>query len=525
MRRPNRTAREPGPAASLIQPALAASLAAALLLCGCTGAPHPAAGYVTFVIEAMPANLDPRIGTDFASERLDGLLFDSLVQRDTQMNIAPDLAESWEQPDPTTYVFHLRREVRFHDGRALTSADVKFTFDSIASGAIETTKRGAFAYISTIETPDPYTVVFRMKSIATSFLWDISRPAIGIVPQGAGAGFAQHPIGTGPFRFQSAVQDDNVVLERNADYFGAAPQIAEVQFRIVPEAIVRALELRKGTADLEVSSLSPDMVGVLARQPGIAVTESPGTNYSYVAFNFDNPALAHREVRQALAYATDRTSIIQYLLRGEARLADGLLPPSNWAAAPDLKSYPYDPARAEQLLDAAGFPRRADLGGMRLHLTLKTSTEENSRLLGAVLREQWRKVGVDLELRALEFGTLYADITKGNFDLFTLRWIGVNDDPSVFQFVFESDHMPPAGANRGHYRNPQLDSLLAQARMEPDADRRKALFYQVQQIIAEDEPYISLWFNDNICVHRTRITGVQLSPAGNLEFLDTIRAN
>jgi peptide/nickel transport system substrate-binding protein len=505
--------------------ALVASIAATLLLFGCSGAPHPAPGDVTFVIESMPANLDPRIGTDFASERLDGLLFDSLVQRDAQMNVQPDLAASWEQPDPTTYVFHLRHDVRFQDGRALTSADVKFTFDSIISGAVTTTKRGVFNSVREIDAPDPYTVIVRMNSASTSFLWDISRPAIGIVPQGAGADFAQHPIGTGPFRFVSAEQDDNVLFARNPDYFGGATQINQVRFRIVPDAIVRALELRKGTADLEMSSLSPDMVPVLARQSAIAVTEEPGTNYSYLAFNFDSPILAHREVRQALAYATDRASIVQYLLRGQARLADGLLPPGNWAAAPNLPTYPYDPARAERLMDAAGFPRRADMGGMRLHLTLKTSTEESARLLGAVLREQWSKVGVDLELRALEFGTLYSDITQGNFELYTLRWIGVNNDPSVFQFAFESDHMPPAGANRGHYRNSQLDALMAQARAEPDPEKRKALFYQIQQIVAEDLPYVSLWFNDNICVHRTRITGIELAPSGNYDFLSTIRAN
>ena len=494
-------------------------------MCGCSGAPHPTPGDVTFVIESTPANLDPRIGTDAASERLDGLLFDSLVQKDARMNIEPDLATTWEQPDPETYVFHLRHDVRFHDGRPLTSADVKFTFDSIASGAVSTSKRGAFSVIRAIETPDPYTVVFRLKVISTSFLWDISRPGIGIVPSGAGADFAQHPIGTGPFVFESEVQDDNIVFTRNPDYFGGAPQINNVRFRIVPDAIVRALELRKGAADIEMSSLSPDMIPVLARQPEMAVTESPGTNYSYIAFNFDSPALAHREVRQALAYATDRASIVQYLLRGQARLADGLLPPGNWAAAPNLPSYAYDPARAEQLLDAAGFPRRADLGGMRLQLTLKTSTDEGSRLLGAVLREQWSKVGVDLELRALEFGTLYSDITRGNFELYTLRWTGANNDPAIYQYAFDSDRMPPTGANRGHYRNPQLDALLAQAQIEPDISRRRGLFIEAQQIVAEDVPYISLWFNDNICVHRTRITGIELSPAGNYDFLCTIRAN
>ena len=500
-------------------PCLLASLL--LLLSACSRGPSAEPGSITFLIETMPANLDPRIGTDAQSQFLDSLIFSGLLERDAQMNLRGDLAERWETPDLLTYVFHLRRGVRFHDGRPLTSADVKFTFDSILSGAIKTPKRGSFRMLAAVEAPDGETVVFRLREPYASFPWNLVRPAVGVVPAGSGPDLAYHPVGTGPFRFVSARQDEDVVLERNPDYFHQVASVSRVRFRIVPEATVRALELRKGTADLVLNSLTPDMVPVLARQPQLQVAEQPGTIYSYVAYNLDDPALAHREVRQALAYATDRADLVKYLLRGQARVADGLLPPNHWAYEPDVEHYGYDPARAEQLLDAAGFPRRGAPGGggMRLKLTLKTSTEELPRLLGAVLQEQWRRVGVELELRSLEFATLYADITRGNFQLYTLRWVGANNDPDIFEYVFHSHKTPPDGANRGHYRNPRLDALLDEARVEPDREKRRRIYGEVQRIVATDQPYLDLWFYDNVCVHRQRVTHIELAPTGNYDFV------
>jgi len=503
---------------------------AVLLLAGCqsgqTGA-EPATA--VFLIESMPANLDPRIGTDAQSQRLHSLLFSGLLRRDDEMNLLPDLAERWQTPDALTYVFHLRRGVKFHNGQPLVAADVKFTFDSILSGAVKTPKRGAFRMVESVEVLDESTVVFRLKEPFASFLWNLARPSVGIVPRPVrdGAGTedpAQTPIGTGPFRFVRARQDEEVVLERNPNYFGTPPKIERVRFRIVPEATVRALELRKGSADIALNALAPDMVPVLGRHPEIRVTQRPGTIYVYLAFNLDDAVLARREVRQALAYATDRRVLVEHLLRGQARVADSVLPPNHWAYEPNVPSYDYDPARAEQVLDAAGFPRRAGDGGkgMRLRLTLKTSTEELSRLLGAVLQEQWRRVGVELELRPYEFATLYADITRGSFQLFTLRWIGANNDPDIFEYVFHSRKIPPDGANRGHYRNPRLDALLDHARVEPDRARRRRIYSEVQKIVAEDLPYLSLWYLDNVCVHRQRVANVELTPAGDYDFLSSI---
>jgi peptide/nickel transport system substrate-binding protein len=479
---------------------------------------------VNFLIETMPTNLDPRIGTDAQSQRLDSLIFSSLVELDAQRNVHGDLAEKWQMPDPLTYVFHLRPGVKFHDGRPLTSTDVKYTFESILDGTVSSPKRGFYLLIQDIETPDPATVIFHLKQPYAGFLWNIARPAIGIVPAGAGANFASQLVGTGPFRFVSAQQDDYVLLERNTAYFGTLPRIFQVRFRIVPEAIVRALELRKGTADLEMNSLTPDMIPVLRKQSAIEVTERPGSNYAYIAFNFDDPVLAKREVRQALAMATDREGIIRYLLRGQARLADGPLPPNSWAYDPAVMHYGYDPPQAERLLDSAGFARGTSDGGWRMKLTLKTSTEELSRLLGSVLQEQWRKAGVDLEVRPLEFATLYSDVTRGSFELYTLRWVGANNDPDFLDYIFSSKKMPPEGANRGHYHNAALDALLDQARVESDQEKRHKLFGEVQKIVAEDLPYLSLWLTDNICVHRKRIRNVQLTPSGDYDFLRDIEA-
>jgi peptide/nickel transport system substrate-binding protein len=494
-------------------------------LTSCSRALPTEPGVVNFLIQTMPTNLDPRIGTDGASQRLDGLLFDSLVELDAQRVPQGDLAEKWEMPDARTYIFHLRSGVKFHDGRPLTSADVKYTFDSVLDGTVTSPKRGSLAIIQSIEAPDASTVIFHLREPFAGFLWLVPRETFGIVPAGTGALPGNGLIGTGPFRFVSAQQDDDVILERNDRYFGAAPKISRVRFRVVPEAIVRALELRKGSADVEVNSLTPDMIPVLRRQSTMDVTESRGTIFQYLAFNFEDGGLAKREVRQALAYATQREEIIRYLYRGEAQPADGPLPNTSWAYEPDLARYEYAPQKAEHLLDAAGFPRRPENSGMRLKLTMKITTEESARLLGAVLKEQWRKVGIDLELRPLEFATLFSDLARGNFEIYTLQWIGANNDADTFfRYIFDSRMIPPAGANRGHYRNPRIDALLDQARAESDQAKRREIFSEVQKIIAEDLPYVSLWFMDNVSVHSKRISGLQLSPTGDYDFLKSVEA-
>jgi len=489
-----------------------------LLLFSCSCAQRPDPKTVVMIIESSPTNLDPRVGIDAQSERIDTLLFDSLVHRDEHFELRPWLAESWETPNPTTYVFHLRRGVRFHDGRPLTARDVKWTFDSILRHQMLTTKTTVYQYVERIDAPDEWTVVFRLKQPQATLLWNLSDGAIGIVPYGSGAEITQHPIGSGPFEFVSAQQDKEVVIARNYHYWGEEPRIERVRFAVVPDATTRALELRKGSADLAINALTPDTVVALRKDPRLEVLTAPGTIYAYMALNLRDPVLKDVRVRRALAYAIDRQPMIQYLWREMAQPAASILPVQSWAYDAQVPQYGYDPARARQLLDEAGYPA---VNGVRFHLTMKTSTEESTRLMAAVLQQQLRAVGIALDIRTFEFATFFSDVTKGAFQIYSLRWIGGNEDPDIFEHVFYSENTPPRGANRSYYANPQVDQLIDRARRELDEGKRRRDYGEIQNLVAEDLPYINLWYLDNVLVHSRRLTNLELNPSGNYDFLRT----
>jgi ABC-type transport system substrate-binding protein len=491
-------------------------LAAAFLLTLCTCSRKPDPNTLVMIIESSPNNLDPRVGIDAQSERIGELIFDALVRRDERFNLQPSLANSWEIPDPETYVFHLRTGVRFHNGQPLTSRDVKWTFDSILNGTIRTAKASSYRFVDHIDAPDDSTVIFHLKEPWASLLWNVSDGAIGIVPYGSKGEITTHPIGSGPFRFVSAAQDKNVIIERNPDYWGSQAHIQRVLFNVIPDPTTRALELRKGSADIATNALTADMIVAIRHDSKLKVEQAPGTILGYLAFNTRDPILKDVRVRQAIAYAIDRRPLIQYLWRNLARPADSVLPPNSWAYDGNVDKYPHDPERARQLLDQAGYHQ---VNGVCFHITFKTSTEESSRLIAAVLQQQLRDVGIALDIRTYEFATFFADVTKGAFQTYTLRWVGGNNDPDIFEYAFDSDHMPPKGQNRGFYSNPKLDALIAAGRKETDQEKRKQIYAQVQQILAEDLPYINLWYLDNVLVHTARVSNLPLNPAGNYDFL------
>jgi len=470
------------------------------------------------IIESSPTNLDPRVGLDAQSERIDSLIFDDLLDRDEHLNVKPALAQTWEIPNPQTYIFHLRAGVRFHDGRPLTARDVKWTFDSLLAGKIRSTKAAVYRLVESIDTPDDYTVVFHLKEPFATLLWNLSDGAIGIVPYGSGDEITRQPMGSGPFRFVSAEQDKEVVLARNDNYWGEKARVARVRLAVVPDPTTRALELRKGSADIASNALTFDTVLTLQREPALQVERAPGTILSYMAFNLRDPILKDARVRQAIAYAIDRRPLIQYLGRGFVRPADSVLPPESWAYNDDVPHYDYNPARARQLLDTAGYPA---VRGLRFHLTMKTSTEESTRLLAAVLQQQLREVGIALDIRTFEFATFFSDVTHGEFQFYSLRWIGGNEDPDIFEYVFHSAKFPPNGANRSFYSNPRVDALVDRARSELDQNTRRQLYAELQRVLADDLPYINLWYYDNVLVHTKRVQNLTLNPSGNYDFLKT----
>ena len=207
---------------------------------------------------------------------------------------------------------------------------------------------------------------------------------------------------------------------------------------------------------------------------------------------------------------------------GLAAPAKSLLAPGNWAYAPDLPDYTYNPAQAEKLLDEAGFPDPdGDGPQVRFNLTYKTSQNELSRRIAEVLQEELKKVGIGAEIKSYEWGSFFADISAGNFQLYSLKWVGVTD-PDIYYYIFHSQNIPPQGANRNHYLNPRLDALLEEGRQTLDEAKRTRIYHRVQQIIAEELPYISLWHTMNVVVMRQRVQGFVLYPAGDFTSLKKV---
>jgi peptide/nickel transport system substrate-binding protein len=373
--------------------------------------------------------------------------------------------------------------------------------------------------VAAVNARDRYTVEFKLKAPAGSFPINL---VMGIVQAGSGAANTRAPIGSGPYRLVQFIPDDRVVLAAFDQYYGGRPRNDRLVLKVIPDDTMRGLELRKGTVDLVVNDLSPDIAWQLRQEGRMKVETAPGTDYAYLGMNLLDPALSRLEVRKAIGYAIDREAIVNYLRRGFATTAVGIVPPMSWAFAGNVFDFKHDPAEAERLLDRAGFPDPDGPGPLpRLRLSLKTSTSEVYRLQAAAIQHDLARVGIALEIRSSELQTLSADVRRGNFQLYTLQWVGVTD-PDMLRLVYHSGQQPPIGLNRVHYRNAQVDRLIEEASAATDDEHRGASYTRAQQLIAEDVPYISLWYRTNVAIFQPDIHGVSLSPIADYGFLQHV---
>lgn len=496
----------------------------AFLLSSCAQ-PYASAPPGAIIVGARvgPNNLDPRFGNDEGSQRFAQLVFNTLMDIGDDLRIQPKLAERLDQPDPLTYIAALRHGVTFHDGHELTAKDVVFTYGQMVDPAFISPFKGAFRPLKSVTALDDYRVEFKLREPFTSFPNQLAGPP-SIVPAGAGPDFAAHPIGTGPYKFVRNDVDDRVVLAPFGDYFDGPPKNSGIVIRVLPDDTMRGLELRKGSIDLVVNDLPPDIVHQFEQRGGYALATSPGLDYSYLGVNMRDSILSDKRVRHAIGYAIDRKAIVQYLRRGLARPATGLIPSLAWAYEPDVFQFTYDPAKAKRLLDDAGYPDPDGDGLLpRFRLTLKISANEETRLQATVIQQDLARVGIDLDVRSYEFATMYADVLKGNFQLFSLQWVGgAMVDPDILRRVFHSTQTPPAGFNRGHYSNPEVDRLIDLASAATSESDRKRYYGEAQKIIAEDAPYISIWNRTNVAVAQHTLSGLHINAVGDFESLKDV---
>jgi len=472
-------------------------------------------------IESNPTNLDPRFSMDAVSSKITRLIFNGLLRRNENMELISDLAERWEMQNDVTYMFYIEKGIKFHDGIELTSKDVKYTYESMLDPAAKSPKRGGYDRIKEIKIPDDYTVIFILKEPFAPFLDNMT---LGIIPEHiakeGGSDFSGHPVGTGPFIFKEWTQDERVILSANSNHFEGSPKINGVIYKIIPDETIRVLELEKGDVQLFMNPITPDILPRFEKNPELKVIKKTGTNYSYIGFNLNDPILKNLKVRQAIAYAIDRDGICKYILKGLAKKTDGILTQYNWAYEPDLKNYDYNPELSKKLLDEAGYLVSKEKG-MRFKLTFKTSQNELRKRIAEVFQEQLRKIGIEMEIRTYEWGTFFSDIKSGNFQAFSLTWVGISD-PDIFHYMFHSSSFPPDGANRVRYSNPEIDNLLEQGRVTLQQEKRKEIYSKIQKTISDELPYINLWHSVNVAVMKKNIEGFVLYPDEDMVSLKDV---
>lgn len=468
-----------------------------LLVCACGQADFGTGTAQTepirFAIGQMPLNLDPRYATDAASERVNRLVYQPLVDFDAAFRPLPRLA-TWQMINSLAYRFTLQEaRPKFHHGLPVTAADVKATYDSLLK--IKGSPHAAeYANVAAIEVVDESTVLFHLKQPDSHFP---EKLIIGILPKNLilkQHDFSHDPVGNGPLQFVS--WQSRLTLKRTRD--GQVITLTEVK-----DPTVRVLKLLRGEVDLLQGDLPPELVKYLQNQAEILVDLSFGANYSYLGLNMQDPMLKQLKVRQAIAHAIDREAVIEKVMVKNTRLAGAILPPEHYAGNADLQPYDYNPALARQLLTEAGFK-------LPVKLVYKTSTDAQRVRLATILQAQMLPAGIDLQIRSLDWGTFFEDVKQGQFQLFGLTWVGIRT-PEIYTKAFGSENFPPNGFNRGRYADSELDWLLANEDWAAATAR-----------IHQHLPYIPLWYEGQFAVFNKNIKHYASKTDGNWDDLATI---
>ena len=479
---------------------------------------------------------------DAASERVRTLMFNSLVKKDEKFDYVPELASNIQRSDDgLVFTFTLRDGVTFHDGRPFTSADAKYTLDTVLASTFaksasffEGSGASKTAYIKSVEAPDAHTLIIRLNKQWTGLLPNLV--AIPMIPKGTYEPDlkngklpeqATHPLGTGPFKFKSYDQVQQVVdLEANKAYWDGPPTISALRVRVISESNAMQAELQSGRVDIAplATSLSPDAIKALGQNPNLNVKQFEGSNLNLLTFNTAEPPLDNVKVRQAIAYAIDRESIIRDLVLNQGAIAHAILPEASWAYAKP-PTYQFDPNKAKQLLDEAGF-RDPDGDGPQMRwakplLFRISGSSAAARQYSGVIQNYLKNVGIPVAIETSEFNTMRQQVQNGQFQVNYSQWVGGNQDPIFYHDLFATSEIatPTRGLNRSRYSNPELDKILDEAANTYDHAKAAPLYAKAQEIISRDVPVFPLWYQANMVIAKKNVGNINVNASGDWGFV------
>ncbi|OGP88885.1 MAG: hypothetical protein A2156_02490 [Deltaproteobacteria bacterium RBG_16_48_10] len=446
--------------------------------------------------------LNPILAQDSASSEINSFVFNGLIKYDRNLqHFVGELAESWEikeGPEPEI-TFFLRRGVFWHDGTAFTAEDVKFTYDKIMDEKTNTVRRSDYELVKKAEVLDPHT--FKV-TYSQPFSPGLGTWGMGVIPKHLlekgdinTSPFNRKPVGTGPFRFVEWETDEKIVVEANPKYFHGRPYLDRILYRIIPDSSLSEMELL--TRGIDYYGVSPFQYRRMKETPFLNVYSQPSLGYTYIGYNLQNPLFQDKRVRQALTSSINREEIVQYVLYGLGTVANGPFPPQMWYCNPHVKPLPYDPAKARQLLAEAGWRDTdgdgiLDKEGKPFRFKLITNSGNDTRRdVGVLAQRAFKELGIDVKLELYEWSVFLKNfINPKAFDACILGW-GLSPDPDDYQ-IWHSSQIEK-GFNFVSYRNPEVDRLWEEGRREYDVEKRKVIYWRINELMAEDQPYTFLF--------------------------------
>lgn len=487
-------------------------------------AAESAGGILRIGLDVDAGTGDPRLSTDTSALRLRELIYNGLVTIEPDFSPAPALAVSWENPDDTTWVFHLRPNVTFHNGDAFTADDVKFTYDTILDPEFASPSRSFYTPITSIEVLDPLTVKFTLDQPYGPFLSYMNMPIVPrSVVEADAAAFATSPVGTGPFKLVEWKRGDSMRLEANPDYWDGAPLLSGIEMRVVPDNSARVVALESGDLDLIQSPISPQDVKRLEGMDRITVNRVPAAGYTYINLNCADDVLADVRVRQALSHLVNRQEILDTIYAGIGQIANGPVPPGMWAYSADLPSYAYDPEAARALLDEAGWTVGADghrmKDGKPLSIVVRTHSEDpDRRQVAEVLQAVLAAEGIDATTNIVDWPTFFSDVQAGSYQMAIVGWLNLNNPDAAFYRQFTEG----GAANYGKCVDSELDALIRQARATLDQTEARELYRQAATKVVDNAFYIFLQYQEYISAHRDSLQGYVVNPVQNFNSMSKV---